>query len=413
MNLSSSSVSEISKKTSTIVLSLLLGIASALIIANLYYNDLLIPYIAQDLNITEVSVGWMMTAIKTGYLTGLIFLVPLSDKLDNKKMLIAILLLLGISSLFFSISTTPTYLIIASCFIGLSLSANQYIILYAAFISNEQNRGTITGAVTSGLMLGVVFARTFAGQMASLLSWHWVYYFSALSSLILIFTLNHYLPAKKPKNNIKLTQILKSMAVFFIKMPVLQRRSIYQALLFALFTIFWMTVPRFIRVEFNLSPNELSIFALISFVGVITASLGGYIADKGYINISTIGSIICVSLSFLIPMSAYYIGHLSITYFIIAAILMDFGFTLHLVVGQKEILQLGENIRGRLNSVYRTIFFVGGVMGSIIGTYAYSDISWLITAKVALIICIILFLYYLTELLPHKTTNIYKAQDEL
>jgi predicted MFS family arabinose efflux permease len=192
--------------------------------------------------------------------------------------------------------------------------------------------------------------------------------------------------------------LLKSIIGLMLTTPVLRRRSIYHACLFAAFSLFWTVTPLYLsQAPFHLSHSGIALFALAGVAGAVGTPLAGYLADKGWVRISTGCAMLAVAVSFLIARmadsdSAFLLGIL-----VFAAILLDFGVAVNLTLGQRVIFSLNPEYRGRFNSVYMVIFFLGGALGSWIGTISYGRGGWESSAWVGFCFPILALLYFAAE----------------
>ena len=76
----------------------LLGIAVGVVAANLYYAQPLIALISQSLGLDPAAAGLIVTLTQIGYGLGVLFIVPLGDLVENRKLILT-MLGLGILSL--------------------------------------------------------------------------------------------------------------------------------------------------------------------------------------------------------------------------------------------------------------------------------------------------------------------------
>ncbi|RZA32219.1 MAG: MFS transporter, partial [Lysobacteraceae bacterium] len=71
---------------------LLLATACGLIVANLYYAQTLVGPIAAATGLSPGMAGLVVTLTQIGYTLGLLFVVPLGDLLENRKLVVSALL---------------------------------------------------------------------------------------------------------------------------------------------------------------------------------------------------------------------------------------------------------------------------------------------------------------------------------
>jgi predicted MFS family arabinose efflux permease len=104
-----------------------------------------------------------------------------------------------------------------------------------------------------------------------------------------------------------------------------------------------------------------------------------------------------VAIAFLITHIAPAGSTLSLALLVVAAIMLDFGITTTLVTGQRAIFALGQEIRGRLNAVYMTTWYIAGAIASAAGGWAYAQGGWNLTSWIGLTLPVAALLYFATE----------------
>ncbi|MBI4858552.1 MAG: MFS transporter [Acetobacterium woodii] len=378
-------------------LTLLMATACGLIVANLYYAQPLVGLISRDTGISANASGLIVTMTQIGYVLGLLFIVPLSDLLENRK-LIATTLIVAISGLCLaSFSKTPPVFFIAAILIGTGSVAAQILVPLAAHLAPEKQRGQMVGNVMSGLLLGIMLARPASSLITAFWGWQTVFLISAILMGLLILVLVRLLPKRKPEPKETYGETLKSLSQLFISKTILRRRALYQACLFGSFSLFWTVVPLWLAKHFQLSQMGIAIFALAGVAGAIAAPIAGRLADKGLSRQLT-------GIAFITAVSAFALTHIfadhlvvSLGLFGLSAILLDMAVSGNLVLGQQAIYALGDEIRGRVNGVFMAVFFAGGAIGSALGGWSYAQGSWALASIIGLLMPVIGFIYYLTE----------------
>lgn len=378
-------------------LMLIISASCGLIVANLYYAQPLVGPISSGIGISADASGLIVTMTQIGYVLGLIFLVPLSDLLENRRLIAATLVLDVFGLLVASFSKNPPIFLTAAVLIGIGSVAAQILVPLTAHMAPEQQRGAVVGSVMSGLLLGIMLARPMASIVTSIFGWHMVFLISAAVMCILICVLLKFLPKRTPTPKESYIGILKSLRLLFIHKPILRRRALYQACLFGSFSLFWTVAPLWLAAHFHLSQKGIALFALAGVAGAIASPIAGRLADKGWTRRLT-------EIAFLTAASAFAFTHVfssmksvSLAVFCISAILLDMSVSGNLVLGQQAIYTLGDEIRGRVNGVFMAVFFAGGAVGSALGGWSYAQGSWMLASIIGMILPIIAFLYYLTE----------------
>jgi predicted MFS family arabinose efflux permease len=355
----------------------LLAFACGLIVANLYYAQTLLGPISAAIGLTPGAAGLIVTLTQVGYCLGLLFIVPLGDLLENRRL---IMVALGASAVALAIAATTgsaaVFLAAAMC-IGLSSVAAQVLVPFAAHLSREETRGQSVGKVMSGLLLGIMLARPAASLVADHLGWHAIYIAAAVGMAILALILGRLLPKRVPTAPIAYPALLVSMVRLLVSTPALRRRGAYHAAMFAAFSLFWTTVPLALAgPELHVSQTGIAIFALVGMAGAIASPIAGRLADGGRTHIANAVAMSLALLAFILPLAIHGSRPVTIGVLALASIILDMGVAANLVLGQRTIFALGAEVRSRLNGLYMAMFFAGGACGSALGAWVYAVHGW-------------------------------------
>lgn len=377
---------------------LILAVACGLIVANLYYTQPLVESISSSIGLSSGAAGVIVTLTQIGYGIGLLFIVPLGDLLENRKLVVTLLMLTAIVLIFAAAARNAALFLAASLFIGVGSVAAQILVPYASHLSPEETRGRNVGNVMSGLLLGIMLARPVSSLVENYFGWHAIFMMSSAILFVLALVLIKVLPARKPQTTDKYPAIITSMLGLLKTTPILRRRALYHAFLFGMFSLFWTTVPLVLTSPlYHFSSAGVALFALAGVSGAAAAPLAGRFADKGLIRSATGIAIVLVILSGLLPIVFAGGSLLSIVILVLAAILLDMGVSANLVLGQRAIFTLGAEVRSRLNGLYMAIFFAGGAIGSAAGGWAYAMGGWKAAMWLGVLFPALALLYFLTE----------------
>lgn len=377
---------------------LILAVACGLIVANLYYTQPLVESISSSIGLSSGAAGVIVTLTQIGYGLGLLFIVPLGDLLENRKLVVTLLILTAVVLIFAAAARNAALFLAASLFIGVGSVAAQILVPYAAHLSPEETRGRNVGNVMSGLLLGIMLARPVSSLVENYFGWHAIFMMSSAILFVLALILIKVLPARKPQTSDHYPAIISSMLRLLKTTPILRRRALYHAFLFGMFSLFWTTVPLVLTSPlYHFSSAGVALFALAGVSGAAAAPLAGRFADKGLIRPATGISIVMVILSGLLPIVFAGGSLLSIVILVLAAILLDMGVSANLVLGQRAIFTLGAEVRSRLNGLYMAIFFAGGAIGSAAGGWAYAMGGWKAAMWLGVLFPALALLYFLTE----------------
>ena len=379
-------------------MTLLLAAACGLGAANLYYAQPLIGPIGDSLGLSPAARGLIVTLTQVGYGLGLLLIVPLADLFENRRLIVILLGLAALALTAAALSTSAPFLLAAALCIGLASVAVQIIVPFASHFAPAAIRGKVVGNVMSGLMFGIMLARPVASAVAGLASWHLIFFLSAAGMVALALVLWRALPERRPHSQLGYAGLLASMRRLALTTPVLQRRAFYQAAMFGAFSLFWTTVPLYLAgPAFRLSQGGIALFALAGVAGAVAAPIAGRIADRGWGRPATALAMLSVILAFAISHVAAEGTTLALGLLVAAAILLDFGVTANLTVGQRVLFALGPEYRSRLNGLYMATFFGGGAIASALGGWAYAQGGWLYASALGALMPAAALAYFATE----------------
>lgn len=380
---------------------LILAAACGLIVANLYYAQPLIGPISADLGLSSGASGLIVTLTQIGYGIGLLFLVPLGDVMENRKLVVILLVLAAIVLAVGGGIHNVTLFLLASALVGMVSVAAQVLVPYAAHLSPDATRGRNVGNVMSGLLLGIMLARPVSSLAAEYMGWRAMYYLSAAAMLALALVLLRALPARQPSTATRYSALLSSMLQLLKTTPILQRRALYHALVFGTFSLFWTTVPLYLTgPAFRFSQQEVALFALVGVSGALAAPVAGRLADRGWIRPATGIVLALVLVSIALPLADQNGSTFALILLVVAAIVLDMGVSANLVLSQRAIFSLGAEVRSRLNGLFMAIFFAGGAIGSALGGWAYAAGGWKAASWIGITLPALALIYYATEKTP-------------
>ena len=355
----------------------LLAMSAGLIVANLYYAQTLVGPISAATGLSPEAAGLIVTLTQVGYALGLLFIVPLGDLLENRRLVFTALLATAAALVAAAFSTSAWVFLAASLGIGLGSVAAQILVPFAAHLSREETRGQAVGKVVSGLLLGIMLARPAASLIADHAGWHTVFGGAAAAILVLAFVLRSKLPQRLPSHKLNYGQLIGSLWHLLATTPVLRRRAAYHAGLFGSFSLFWTVTPMMLEgPKFHLSQTGIAIFALVGMAGAIASPVAGRLADKGHTLPATAAALILGIVGFALPLYQPDSRILAIGILVVASIVLDMAVAANLVLGQRAIFTLGAEVRSRLNGIYFALFFAGGAVGSAAGGWMFAHHGW-------------------------------------
>ncbi|HWU41786.1 MAG TPA: MFS transporter, partial [Bdellovibrio sp.] len=235
----SSSSSSSNKLTATTVW--IMAIATGLSVANLYYNQPLLAELQKSFSVSVKEIGIIPTLTQLGYALGMLFLVPLGDMIERRKLVVITSVVVTGALLLAATAQNLVTMAVASFLIGLLTMTPQLLLPFAAHLAEPKNRGKVLGFVMSGLLIGILLSRTFSGFVGSLLGWRAVFYFASALMLVLAGSLHFVLPASETSFKGSYVALLKSIVDLVKEEPILRQASFIGAMLFGIFSAIWAT----------------------------------------------------------------------------------------------------------------------------------------------------------------------------
>jgi predicted MFS family arabinose efflux permease len=355
----------------------LFAVATGLIVANLYYAQTLIGPISRSTGLDPGAAGLIVTLTQLGYCLGLLFIVPLGDLVENRRLIFISLVVCALALVAAAVANSPLVFLAAALCIGLGSVAAQIIVPFAAHLARPEERGQTVGKVVSGLLMGIMLARPVASLVADALNWHAIFVLSAVVTIALAFLLRARLPQRQPDGGMHYFALLASMWHLLKTTPVLRRRAAYQACMFGAFSLFWTCVSlELTGPSFGISQTGVAIFALAGVAGAIASPIAGRRADQGKTRSNTLIALLFGVAAFAVPLviDAGRVANLAIL--VCCSIVLDAGVSASLVTGQRAIFALPAEVRSRLNGLYMALFFLGGALGSSLGGWMFAHHGW-------------------------------------
>ncbi len=352
---------------------LLLATIAGVSVANIYYNQPLLDDFRQSFPGSASWVGTVPAVTQLGYAAGMLLLAPLGDRFDRRRLIL--LQLVGMCAALLVAAAAPTLpvLIAASLAIGVLATIAQQAVPFAAELAPPSQRGQAVGTVMSGLLLGILLARTAAGIVAQYFGWRAVFGASVVALLVLAVVIILRLPKSKPTSTLPYGKLLVSMWHLVVEHRALREASLTGAAMFAAFSIFWSVLALLLAgAPFHLGPQAAGLFGIVGAAGAMAAPLAGKFSDRrGPRAIITV-SIVLVAISFVV----FGFSGASIAGLVVGVIVLDVGVQAAQISNQSRIYALKPDARSRVNTVYMVAYFIGGAVGSGVGAFVWPIFGW-------------------------------------
>lgn len=355
-----------------------LTVGVGVLVANLYYAQPLIASIGAELRISPDVAGSIVSVAQIGYGTGLFLLVPAADLVENKRLVLTLMALTVAGLVGLATSGSAFTFFVASFLVGVCATAAQVLLPFAAHLIPEERRGQLVGNIMAGVLTGIMLARPVSLFIAGTFGWRAVFWMSAGLVSLLGLLLARMMPAYRPAGGLNYGRVIVSMAGLPSRIPALCWRSTYAALMFGAFNMFWTAAPLMLAERFGLGQHAIGLFALAGAGGALAAPLAGRLADRGLEIAATAGAMLVIALAF--GATGWAVAATALLPLAVATVVLDASVQINQVVSRRTVFGTPAEIRGRVNALYMTATFIGGAMGSLLGTITYNSGGWTATA---------------------------------
>ena len=356
-----------------------LGLACAIGVSSLYYNQPLLLEMGRTYGVTAGRTGFVAVATQIGYAVGLLFFVPLGDVLERRGLMMRMYGAVAIALLLVAAAPSLNLLIVGSVLIGMFGSVTHVVLPIAPDMVSHEQRGRAIGTVMTGLLLGILLARTFSGWVSKIHGWRWVFVVAAVMNAAFVPLMKRVMPKLRPKQKLRYRDAMISLWTLFRTQPLLRESSVIGALVFASFSCFWTTLAFLLHSHYGLGAGVAGTFGVVGAAGALVAPLAGKLADKH-------GSRWVVSVGMSLLAGSYVLlwaeeaAHRSTAFhlaaLVVGVVVLDMGAQMTQVANQTRIFGLVPSARSRLNTVYMTVYFSGAAAGSALATIAWVHWGW-------------------------------------
>ena len=367
-----------SSPTATPVLSpqfvLLMALACGLCAGSAYFNQPLIYSIEKSLGISTSQAGFAVVVAQIGYGLGLMLLVPLGDLLNKRKLIVSLMVFAAISQILLSLSSSLSGLYFFTLCATFGAISAQVLIPFASTISPPESSAATVGKLMSGLVMGIILSRTFAGFVSTYWSWEGVYLSSGILTLGFALLMWHKLPNTEPQPGLTVTGIYRSLFKLAQHHPHLIRRACAGALGFGILSMIFTSMTFVLgNAPYYFTDFEIGLFGLLGVIGIYSASWSGKTVGQGKENLV---ATLCISLMLLSCIPLFF-AQQNIVVYAIGVLMAYFGLTAFHVLNQNLVYRIDLKSRSRINAVYMTIYFSGAAIGSLGAVYAWEHFEWI------------------------------------
>ncbi|WP_426756182.1 MFS transporter [Myxococcus sp. Y35] len=367
----------------------LMAAAAGATVANLYYNQPLLGDIGAALGASGSALGLVPMLTQVGYAVGMLFIVPLGDSLERRRVIVTMNVLVALALVGVALAPNLHWLVATSFLVGATTIIPQLLAPFAAHLAPAAQRGRVVGTVMSGVLMGILLSRTAAGFVGTHLGWRTMFWIAAGLMLVLAGVLRFTLPSQPPMASMPYPQLLRSLVHLARTEPVLRMHAVLGALSFGAFSVFWSTLALYLQsLPQRYDAQVAGLFGVVGVVGAAAAPLVGRYADKrGDRRINAVALVVLL-LSFVVmwPLGRWLWG------MALGVVLLDLGVQANQISNQTRVYSLRPEARNRLNTLYMVTYFAGGATGSWLGTFAWTRWGWTGVCAAGAALCVLALL---------------------
>lgn len=341
--------------------------------ANLYYAQPLLAVIGSYFGVQATQAGILVTLAQLGYGLGVLFIVPLGDELDRRTL--ASIMLGGCVVALLIAALSPSFALMAgmSLVIGLASCATMVITPYVAAHSHAAERGRRVGQVMSGILVGIILARTFSALVTDLLGWRSVYAIAAMAVGVLCWVLRKIMLPEQRQTKVRYGRLIRSLLTLVRAEPKLRARCLYSFLGMSSFSLLWTALTFLLAAPpYGYRTSVIGSFGVIGAAGALSAAFAGRIGDRGLAGPATgIGGALLIS-----SWAFLFAGGTSAIWLIVGIFILDLAAPGLQVIHQSVIYRLAPESRSRITAIFVTSTFAGMSLGSAAASASFARYGW-------------------------------------
>ena len=249
-----------------------LGLACAVGVSSIYLNQPLLGEMARTFHSRPEHIGLVAVGTQVGYACGILLFVPLGDVLERRGLMMRMYGAVAVALLLVAMAPRLSWLVAASVLVGLLASVTHIVVPIAPDLVEDTQRGRAIGVVMTGLLLGILLARTFSGWVSRIHGWRWVFVTAAVINAAFVPLLWRKMPRLPAKHELRYGEAMRSLWTLVRTEPLLREATLLGGLVFASFSCFWTTLAFLLESKYKLGPGVAGSFGVVGAAGALVAT---------------------------------------------------------------------------------------------------------------------------------------------
>lgn len=379
----------------------LLVVSAFIVAGGIHYQTPMLAAIAAEFQADAATTGWIPTCSFGGMLVGILFFVPLGDRIDKRGLVLCKIVVLALAQALMAAAPSIAVLAAGSLVTGICSSLLQSFIAITAETAHPDHRGRALGTQLMAMFSGILFARIVGGLIATHVGWRYSYILSAGMLLMIIPVLWARLPSTRPTSQASYRDLLWSMYRLLRAHGGIRRAAAIQFMFGICYGGFWAVAAPMLAVLHRVGPTGAGLIGIPGAAGIFVARPAGRWTDRsGVMPVVLAG--ICSMLAAWIAMG---FGVWTVAAVVIGAILLDCGLRSAMVANQTLVNSAVPDSRARGNTLFGLHVWSGNAVGAFLASWTFAHFGWLAVCGVAMTAIVIALLIHLGVLPVGKTAE--------
>ena len=357
-------------------------IAAAFIIAGgIHYQTPMLAAIATEFRADAAATGWIPTLSFGGLMVGILFFVPLGDRIDKRWLVLGKITMLALTQAMMALAPSIEVLALGSLVTGITSSVGMSFIAMTAEIAHPNHRGRAIGTQLMAMFCGILFARIVGGLIATHIGWRYSYVLSTVMLLAIIPVLWLRLPSTKPTSSDSYTGLLWSTWQLYRAHGAIRRATAIQFMFGICYGGFWAVAAPMLAVLHGVGPTTAGLMGLPGAAGIFVARPAGRWTDRSGVTPVVLTGI-CTMLAAWFAMG---LGVWLVAAVVVGAALLDCGLRSAMVANQTLVNSAAPESRARGNTLFGVHVWSGNAVGAYLTSWTFAHYGWLAVCIVAIV----------------------------
>jgi predicted MFS family arabinose efflux permease len=369
-------------------------VSAFVVTGGIHYQTPMLAAIAAELHADAAAVGWIPTLSFGGMVAGMLFLVPLGDRVDKRRLVLWQIVALLLAQAAMAAAPSISVLAAASLVTGICSPLTQNFISITAEIAPPNQRGRALGTQLTAMFCGILFARIAGGLIATHVGWRYSYVLSAAMLVVLTPVLWARLPSTRPTSRASYRDLLWSMGGLLREQAGIRRAVAIQFMFGICYGGFWAVAAPMLAALHRVGPTAAGLIGIPGAAGILAARPAGRWTDRVGGKPVVLAGIV----SMLAAWIAMGFGAWSIAAVVIGAALLDCGLRAAMVANQTLINTVVPDSRARANTLFGVHVWSGNAVGAFLASWTFAQFGWIAVCGMALAATVVALLVHLSVL---------------